>query len=80
VGRERSRRSIELRCPECDGLVRVDRDDPGSVLCCEICGADITPDAKRALMREVAVGIASQLVERENRAFFEMLEERWSDQ
>ncbi len=80
MGRERSRRIIELRCPECEGLVRVERDHPGSVLLCESCGADITPDAKRALMREVAVGIASQLVERENRAFFEMLEERWGEE
>ncbi len=79
MGRERSRRSIELRCPECESLVRVERDDPGNALLCDQCGADITPDAKRALMREVAVGIASQLVERENRAFFESLEERWSE-
>ena len=79
MGRERSKRNIELRCPECEGLVRVERDDPADALSCEHCGADVSPEAKRALMREVAVGIASQLVERENRAFFETLAERWDE-
>ena len=78
MSRGSSRRRIEVRCPKCAGVVSVARDaDPDDALHCGDCGADVTRDAKRAMMREVALGIASQLVERENRAFFEELGRRW---
>jgi ribosomal protein S27AE len=73
-------RRLELRCPHCGarGVLSRDRRIPVEVrVLCGKCSGDITSEVKRAFLREVAVGISGNLVERENRAFFEQLEERW---
>ncbi len=72
--------NLELRCPHCGVRSVFPRDTrlPVKVkVLCGNCQEDITKEVKRAFMREVAVGIAGNLVERENQSFFEYLEAVW---
>ena len=73
-------RKLELRCPHCGVRSVFPRDTrlPVKVkVLCGNCQKDITREVKRAFMREVAVGISGNLVERENQAFFEYLDAVW---
>jgi hypothetical protein len=76
-------RKLELFCPHCGvkGVFPRDAKLPVKVkVLCGHCREDITSEVKRAFLREVAVGISGNLVERENRAFFEYLEAVWKSQ
>ena len=74
-------RELELQCPHCGARSTFPRDTKIPVkvkVLCGRCKEDITTEVKKALLREVALGISGNLVERENRAFFDYLEEIWS--
>ena len=76
-------RKLELSCPHCGVRSVFPRDTKLPVkvkVLCGSCREDITSEVKRAFLREVAAGIAGNLVERENRAFFEYLEGVWIEQ
>ncbi len=73
-------REVWLECPDCGGMTRLDQDSDlpeGDSVRCTHCLRELGKLAKQALMRAVAVRIATQLVERENRSFFDELEQQW---
>ena len=73
-------RKLQLECPHCGAKSSFPRDTKIPVkvkVLCGRCKEDITSEVKRALLLEVAVGISGKLVQRENRAFFDHLEEVW---
>ena len=76
-------RKLNLNCPHCGARSTFPRDTKIPVkvkVLCGRCKEDITSEVKRALLLEVAVGISGKLVQRENRSFFDHLEEVWRGQ
>jgi hypothetical protein len=76
-------RRLDIRCPHCrmKSVFPLETRLPVKVkVLCGNCREDITDEVKRAFLREAALGISGNLVERENREFFDFLEKAWREQ
>jgi hypothetical protein len=76
-------RKLDVCCPHCGmkSIFPLETRLPVKVkVLCGNCREDITEEIKRAFLREAALGISGNLVERENREFFEFLEQAWQEQ
>ncbi len=69
---------VDILCPDCDtrslfkGEYR-----PDLRVTCGRCGEDITREFKRVFFRGIAADLNARLVERENRAFLNYLDQGW---
>lgn len=69
---------VDVVCPDCRAEGRFQGEyRPDLIVKCGHCGEDITREFKRVFFRGVATDLNVKLVERENRAFLNYLDNGW---
>jgi len=69
---------VDVVCPDCASVGRFEGEyRPELKVTCGRCGEDITREFKRVFFRGVAVDLNARMVEQENRAFLNYLDDGW---